>query len=395
MRPDPAQFRDRTHYMAAVASEIAAPALRAYAALRARRPPTPSECWRSGVIIGSGHIGDVLYRTCSLAELALGLPNCEWSYATSSEGNEILRGNPAITMTLPYDEFMPSRSGTELRKRAFDVVLCTDNIEHHKALWFATRLGIPNRVAFVQKGFGGLATVPVRTGRAPWPEQIRAMINLITGTPHVTPLRPRIYPDDRDYDAAHSEWAILPYHDADLTIAAHVTTRQQRGAVPHALFASVFRDILDEQPRARIVLSGTKEDSPALHAIASAIGPRAIVRAGTLGLRAYAAFLKRCDAFVGTDSGPRHMANAAGIPVFFVRNLGVPAIETGRYCATETDLAPAGEYLSQAAAARCLDQIDHRVAARLVLDAARRHHSDETKAHATRIDPSHGSSACD
>ena len=47
----------------------------------------------------------------------------------------------------------------------------------------------------------------------------------------------------------------------------------------------------------------------------------------------------------GADSGPRHLANAAGIPVFFVPNLAVGKIETGAYLDTETDLAPDFEWV--------------------------------------------------
>jgi ADP-heptose:LPS heptosyltransferase len=40
------------------------------------------------------------------------------------------------------------------------------------------------------------------------------------------------------------------------------------------------------------------------------------------------------------DSGPRHLANAAGTPVVFVRNLWFPSAEAGPYCDTEVDVVP-------------------------------------------------------
>ena len=44
------------------------------------------------------------------------------------------------------------------------------------------------------------------------------------------------------------------------------------------------------------------------------LDPFDIMLAGRLGLRAFGAFLTRCDALLGTDSGPRHIANAVGTP---------------------------------------------------------------------------------
>ena len=46
-----------------------------------------------------------------------------------------------------------------------------------------------------------------------------------------------------------------------------------------------------------------------------------------------------------SDSGPRHIANAAGVPVFFIRNLWSNRIESGPYIDTETDLAPLDEHV--------------------------------------------------
>jgi len=334
--------------------------------------------------MGSGHIGDVLYRTCSLEQLTRGLPACQWSYLTTHDGAEILRGNPAIADILAFNretaaDFVPPFSTKDLRAGNFDVVLCTDNIAHHRALWLSVRLGIPNRVAFVQKGFSALATIPVTTTRASWPEQIRIMVDKITGSTGTEPLRPHIYLNATDRAAAQSEWGDLANPDATLTIASAVTTRQQLGAPPQSLLHGILRSVLEQAPRARVVLTGTSADSQTLAQLAADLGPRALVSAGRLQLREFAAFLTLCDAFVGSDSGPRHLANAADIPVFFLRNMAVPEIEAGRYCETETDIAPPGQYLSRAEAARRLEAVDHRAIASAIVAAAVAQHGEAAR----------------
>lgn len=384
MIPDRRQFRDSRRFTGALATEALAPALRAYARLRSSGPATQPSEWRRGLILGSGHIGDVLYRTCSLEQLSNGLPNCRWSYLTMPLAAEILLGNPALHEILPLCQRAAADSVSEagmedLRARNFDVALCTDNVRHHQPLRVALALGIPNRVAFVQKGLSGLATLGVRVARASWPAQIRQMVKQVTGAFDMSPLRPRIYLDDEDEKCADAAWRVLPFPDAPITIAAAITTRQAIGLFPVQLFAAVLRSVLEREPDARILLAGSRDDDVALRSLANELGSRASVHAGTLTLRTFAGLVSRCDAFLGSDSGPRHIANAAGIPVFFVRNMSVPEIEAGRYCNTETDLAPPGQYLSDAATERALARIDVEAATNSIVIAARQHASARNK----------------
>ena len=141
---------------------------------------------------------------------------------------------------------------------------------------------------------------------------------------------------------------------------------------PPSLFAEILRRAVAIEPSLRIVLTGSADDRAALDAVATAVGDRAAITAGALKVRATVALLSRCDAFLGSDSGPRHMANAAGIPAFFVRNMGVPEIEAGRYCDSEVDLAPPGQYLSAVANIAALERIDPSSAAVSLVAAARR-----------------------
>ncbi|MGI8548804.1 MAG: glycosyltransferase family 9 protein [Gemmatimonadaceae bacterium] len=290
---------------------------------------------------------------------------------------EILRENPALHEVLPLCERAAANSVSEaslglLRARNFDVALCTDNVRHHEALQIALALGIPNRIAFVRKGLSGLATFGVRVARDSWPAHIRAMVNAVAGTRDESPLRPRIYLDTDDSESADAAWGALPFPDAPLTIATAITTRQPIGLFPLPLFAAVLRCVLQIEPGTRFLLAGSRDDSATLDALADDLGPRATVHAGTLSLRTFTGVVSRCDAFFGSDSGPRHIANAAGIPVLFVRNMSVPEIEAGRYCDTETDVTPPGQYLSSDATAHALSRIDVEAVAGAVVAAARR-----------------------
>lgn len=357
-------FRDGWRYAAARAAEGAAPLLRAVARVMAADAPSPPAAWRRGVILGNGHIGDVLYRTCSLHQLASGLPGCRWSYVTTPFAAPLLEGNPAIDAVLPMLRSgaatdLSEESRATLRAMSFDVALCTDSTHHHPELWLVTRLGIPNRVMFADKGFSGLATIPVRLGRlASRPAQFRYMVETLTGRAADSPLRPRVFPSDADVRAADAEWHRSGSAGSDRVVACAVTTRQRTGAFPITLFRDILNALAARVPSLRALLVGGPDDRATLEALAAALRCSTSVSAGQLGIRAMVPLLGRCAAFVGSDSGPRHLANAAGIPVFFVRNMGGSQQESGAYCDSELDIAPPGEYMSPAECERALARLD-------------------------------------
>jgi len=312
-----------------------------------------------------------------------GLPDCRWSYLTSASGAAVLAGNPALADVLPWtadgDQPVDATMREELAKRRFDVALCSDNIAHHHAVMLALKLGIPNRVGFTRKGLSGLVTFGVATdGPTSHPAAFRRMVESVTGLPDRSPLRPKIHPSSSDNDAADSEWRRLALDDSEFVIASAVTTRQTIGDFPPGFFTEILRRALTLAPGARVLLSGSAGDRPILDSVAAELGDRAVVSAGTLPLLAYGAMLRRCAAFLGADSGPRHLANAACIPVFFVRNMGAAEIGSGKYCPTETDIAPPGEYLSAHAMRSALETVDRDAFASALVSAARRQARDSS-----------------
>jgi heptosyltransferase I len=382
---DRRQFRDSYRYGLALISEATAPVLRVAARACSRSGPVAPQQWRNGVILSHGHIGDVLYRTCSLKLLKHGLPNCRWSYVTSPSASVALTGNPFLDEVLVWtrdsdgQRLAPGRYRA-MATRRFDVALCSDNVGHHRALILALRLGIPNRVAFARKGLSGLITERVMlTESIPHAAAFRRMVEHVTGEVDTSPLRPHVFPSAADFDAARQEWDRLRIGDAEFTVACSATTRQTIGDCPPDFFADILKRVIEIAPSVQIILGGIATDRPLLNSLASQLGERVRVSAGVLGLLAYGALLEKCSAFIGTDSGARHLANAMDIPVFFVRNMGTTESETGAYSPTETDIAPHGEYLSPIAMRRALDAVDRAAVANAIVSAARRQARDNSE----------------
>jgi ADP-heptose:LPS heptosyltransferase len=341
-------FRSRRKFALAVAADALAPLLRFSAHALCHRPSLPPKEWKKALILGHNHIGDVLYRTCSLPELHRGLPNCELHYLTGSAGAEILEGNPALDRILPWqsreNSWQLSRTHFKsLRDERFDAVLCTNSVRYYPDLMLACALNIPTRVAFIHKGLAGLVTLPVRARYpSPFPEYFRDMVGHVTGLAPTWELRPTLYPTDVDRTAARAQLKRLR-RDGKPLLACTPFSRQP-GSWPLEHFALTIRHIL-ALGTFDVVLCGSASDGERLDAFRSQIGATAAILAGELNIRAFAAFLEGCAGLVAVDSGPRHVGNAAGVPVFFFRTLTFTREEAGSYCSTEIDLAPPDELL--------------------------------------------------
>jgi ADP-heptose:LPS heptosyltransferase len=346
-----AAFRTRTKRWLAHTSEFVAPLLRVGATIASRGATSEPSAWRKGLIVGHNHIGDVLYRTCSLEKLAELLPSCEWSYLVSPFSSGLLEGNPALKEVLPWNkgdnswELDDGKFG-ELRRRDFDVVLCTNTLRHYPDLALAVALGIPNRVAFSYKGLSGLITRPAPIQfPSPYPVYFQKMVADVGGVAADWKLKPRVYPNDDDRAAAASALAALGLSPGVEIVVCSITTRQAAGNWPRShLIASL--EAAHAQRAFEVVFTGGPNDANELNSAASELSFPAHVLSQQLGLRAFVAFLSRCSAMLTLDSGPRHLGNAAGIPVLFARNLSHSRVEAGKYCETEIDLAPKLEYLS-------------------------------------------------
>lgn len=363
-------FRHRRNLALGVASEIAAPLLRPIASAFAHGRATPPSEWRKGLIIAHNHIGDVLYRTASLQALGEGLPQCEWSFLTAGSSADLLKGNPHISEILPWNRGdnswdIDSAHKKELAQRRFDVALCTNTLRHYPDFILATTLGIPNRAGFTYKGLSGLITHPVPIDfPSPYAGYFRTMVGALTGRNPDWSLTPEIFLDESDASEAQRVFASNGVTGARPVVACSLTTRQARGNWPVDFMVRALNEAR-EAAEMDVVLCGSHGDRDRLNAICADLGGSVYVVAGELSLRGFAAFLRKCAALFTLDSGPRHLGNSVGTRVLFARNMSHSQVEAGKYCATETDIAPDGEYLSDA-------QIQRVAASASVSECARR-----------------------
>jgi ADP-heptose:LPS heptosyltransferase len=310
--------------------------------------PISPQQWRKGILLGPSHIGDVLYNTPALPALRAGLPDCAWTYVVSGPSAQVLQGNPYMNEVISIDESgsfaaQMAHSRDVLSKHNFDVVIAYGIGSSWKDLSLAILSGIPNRVGYVHKGFSGLVTHPVSIRHPqPFPAYFRDLVcQLVKQPPESIPsLKPLVYPGpkhdevvNRLSDRLGLEWRKQP------VLACAVTSRQPSGIWPQDQFLKTVQYVR-ERERCAVVYFGEKSDAEDLYRLAGQTGLNTFVLAGELDLLSMVAFLRRCNVALTSDSGPRHLANAAGLQVVFVRNISFPQEEAGAYCETDHDMVP-------------------------------------------------------
>lgn len=364
----------RRSLVLAYCSEIIRPLLKATAGARADGPPTPPSTWRRVLILSTSHIGDVLYRTPSLAPLRRALPQAHITYACAPDARELLDTNPDIDDVIDLadeDRSLPwsRHTWSMLGAKRFDAALCSNHHAYVSDLALVSALGIPNRVAFAHKGYSGLATLPI-AGRfpRPAPAYFRSMVAELDGSAADWSLTPVLHLGPKDRAQADDARVELALDERRMTIACTLTVRQVATHTwPTERYLAAL-DALGRKAPIQVVLCGSRSDAPLLRDVAARASFPCRVLAGRLGLRGLAAFLSRCDGLLAADSGPRHIANAVETPVVFIRSLSTSRIESGCYSPNEVDVSPDGDFLSLDQQAAALARIDPLVVADALAD---------------------------
>jgi ADP-heptose:LPS heptosyltransferase len=231
-------------------------------------------------------------------------------------------------------------------------MLCYEHGQAWKDLLVAISVGIPNRIGFAHKGFGSWMTLPLGAPE-PYPQTCAGFIRdlvaklgnrvksgVVGGAPLKPdwPMTPQIWPTEEDEKVARELWVELAVPSGQETLLCFATSRQNRGVWPSWHILATLQELLKIKDYT-IIFSGAGEDEPLLRKLQDDLGRPSHQVAGRLRLRALACFMKRCRAVVSTDSGPRHLANAVGVPVLFFRNIWFHCGVAGVYCANEFDLA--------------------------------------------------------
>jgi heptosyltransferase-1 len=272
-------------------------------------------------LIKPSALGDIVHALPVLTALRVRFPNARITWVVNAAFEALIRNHPDLTDTLPFDRAAFRKApwhsagyalvfATELRNRQFDLVIDLQGLFRSGLMCLAT--GATRRVGFTtaREGSRYAYTDKIRT---PNPRQMHAVernwkIAEAIGVGDI-PKRFHVPVDPLEVTALEAILAGLPRPLLAVAVGAKWVTK--RWLPGH--FAELMRSF-QAHFGGTCLFIGTSEDTAAtLEVIRRLSGPSLDFTAKT-SLPRLAALLSLCDAMVGNDTGPLHLAAALGRP---------------------------------------------------------------------------------
>lgn len=282
-------------------------------------------------------IGDVVLSSAMLRELRRLYPTAHITLVVSSTTRSLVEHCPYVDEVLdkPTGSYelrsligdlkaMVAFSSRQLRRRHWDLALVPRwDVDMYFATLMSLYAGATRRVAFTEKvsigkrlfnwGFDTLCTdvLPPCSPSRHEVERGLDMVRYLGGQIESANLEVWLTPADEAFAARI--WSDFGLAESEVVFAFGIGASQSRKRWPAKAFAELI-DILRSRFEftAALVYGGNEE------LLAREIQDHTEAKLLPLqrpSLREAVAFLSRCALFIGNDSGPKHMAAAAGIPV--------------------------------------------------------------------------------
>jgi heptosyltransferase-2 len=253
-------------------------------------------------------LGDVVLATSVLEPLRARFPRARIEWVTSPAYAPLLEGLPGLTAVHRLERGLGGALalGRALRGR-FDLAV---DLQNKLKSWLVAHAAAPRVVAFRRRSAGGAALALLgldRPMRGPHATALYAEALRPLGVEGAG--RMRVHPSAAARERAASALAAAGRPRIALAPGASTATKRW----PAERFAEVARALAADG--ASIVLAGGPSDRAELDVFRAALGGPVAADLTDLPVDALAAGLADVDLLVACDSGPVHLAAAAGTPV--------------------------------------------------------------------------------
>ena len=279
------------------------------------------------LIVKLGAIGDIVHTLPVLHAIRAAMPDAEISWAAEKRSAEILRGNTLIDYLIEVDtrslrkgvaahEILPqiSRQVRGLREFGFDIAIDFQGLI--KSAIISKLSGAKTRFGFSQEAlrepvsrifYNRSVIIPVET-------------HVIRKNLHLAAQALNISVPDADFKfpiSTNDEHRIEAERIAEMAGGDFVILNPAGGWAtklwPAEQFGELADMIWDQHGQASIIAAGPGESELAGKALQNSRSPRTFAAAPTL--KGFVELAKLAKAYVGGDTGPTHLAIAAGTPV--------------------------------------------------------------------------------
>lgn len=264
-------------------------------------------------LIKPSALGDVVQALPLLPALRLRFPRAEMNWVINRDFAPLLEGHPLLTEVIPFDRRGSWRSFArllaDLRRRKFDLVFDLQGLFRSAMMTLATGAGLRLGLQTAREGSGWAchALLPGTGRRVPAHQRIRNIIAPLAisgGSPESGLHIPQ----------AARGWAREQLQSLRRPILAiHPGAGWETKRWPVEKFSAIAARFAGS-----VVTVGSRSEQPLSAPIASAVGAAGkagLDLAGATSLPQLAAILEQADLVLSNDSGPMHLAAAAGTPV--------------------------------------------------------------------------------
>jgi len=346
---------------------------------RSRQEPGRSAFSRV-LIVRLGAIGDVVNTLPALSALREALPHAHVAWVVEPAAASLLQGHSMVDEVIVVPR---SRAGRGLR-RALDVLsavraagdtlgprrfdLVVDFQGNLRSGLVVRRTRAPLRVGYARGSCregnwlftNRRVAAPLRDGH-----RVERALALLMGLELQIGPSPRpVIPEDPDAERRAEEFAGGLRGGGRRVIAIHAGTSEFASYKqwPASRYIELVPRLCAEMGAAVVLTWKGEGEREAAEAIAGA-AEGAVVAPETNSLLELAALLRRCDLFIGSDSGPLHLASAVGTPVvalFGPKDAAVYGPYYGRSKVVEVDLPCRPCKRRRCRDPRCMTQITSR-----------------------------------
>lgn len=287
-------------------------------------------------LIKPSSLGDVVHATPVLSALRERWPNAHIAWVVNHGLLGLIDGLPELDEVIAFNRaaMQPSLRGvcqfarflSRLGQRGFDVAIDLQGLFRSGLMTRAT--GAPIRVGCSDAREGATFfythRVPMPRGETHAVDRLLHVASALGANIAAPRFQVATTPED-------IQWARrLLGGLRGPRVVINVGARWQTKRWPAAHFATVGRYAV-ERRRASLIAVGAPEDRPLVEALKLALEPIPILDlCGRTSLPNLAALAAACDLFLSNDTGPLHVAAAAGAPVVAVFTCTNPAL-TGPY----------------------------------------------------------------
>ncbi|MEW6100986.1 MAG: glycosyltransferase family 9 protein [Candidatus Omnitrophota bacterium] len=268
------------------------------------------------LVIRTDRIGDVLLSTPALRALREHFPDSFIGFLTTSYTGELLQENKNINELIIYNRFgsllQKIRFIMKLRAFRFDLAVILYPVFESGFLAYLSKAAF--RIGYPANGSGFLLTEKVDK-RSLYKHEIETCLDVVRPIGVDTSDLATEFPLSEDAKAFAEgffrENNILP---SQLVICIHPGAYESHNRWLPQRYAKLAETLIAKY-NARVILAGGRNDRQMVKSITNMMPEKPLAPVLNDSLQKLGAIIRRCDLFIGNNSGPMHVAAAVGTPV--------------------------------------------------------------------------------